>query len=381
MAWNVSSAAAPPRMNRPRRTIAPATPQSSTRRRSPAGTPRNPNRTAKTNRLSSDSDFSMRKPARYSSAAVDESSRYSTAANAAPIAVHTTDQASARRTDGVPREPWRRAMSRAAATNAPRAIQGSTAVLLRVERGLEGLARPASMSRTGAPGHMAEMTTRRLAGLLPLLSPTVSAGGPLSASGRDPILAPMDLAGAQAIVTGAAVGTGRAIAERLAAEGASVVVADIDERGGEETVARIGRDRARFIRADMLDPADVEALVNAAARLRVLVNNAGGWLGPPHFPDATPAQWGATLDLNLRSAMLATQLPPEPMRRARGGAIVNIASTAGLGRSRTSRPSTAPPRPGSSGSPLRCARCAASASPASCPTGSAPSAPRPSSRR
>jgi|1185.fasta_scaffold742280_1 NAD(P)-dependent dehydrogenase (short-subunit alcohol dehydrogenase family) len=50
----------------------------------------------------------------------------------------------------------------------------------------------------------------------------------------------MDLAGANAIVTGAAVGTGRAIAERLAAEGAHVVVADVDERGGAETVARIG---------------------------------------------------------------------------------------------------------------------------------------------
>jgi NAD(P)-dependent dehydrogenase (short-subunit alcohol dehydrogenase family) len=141
----------------------------------------------------------------------------------------------------------------------------------------------------------------------------------------------MDLAGAEAIVTGAAVGTGRAIAERLAVDGARVVVADVDERGGEETVARIGRDRARFRRTDMLVAADVEALVAEANGLRVLVNNAGGWLGPPHFPAATPAQWGATLDLNLRSAMLATQLALAPIRRAGGGVVVNIASTAGLG--------------------------------------------------
>jgi NAD(P)-dependent dehydrogenase (short-subunit alcohol dehydrogenase family) len=142
----------------------------------------------------------------------------------------------------------------------------------------------------------------------------------------------MDIAGATAIVTGAAVGTGRAIAERLAAEGAAVVVADVDERGGEETVARIGAERARFVRADMLAPADVEAPIESAEGLGVLVNNAGGGGHiPPHFPDATPAQWGATLDLNLRSAMLATQLALEPMRRAGGGAIVNIASTAGLG--------------------------------------------------
>jgi NAD(P)-dependent dehydrogenase (short-subunit alcohol dehydrogenase family) len=62
----------------------------------------------------------------------------------------------------------------------------------------------------------------------------------------------------------------------------------------------------------------------------VLVNNAGGW-GEANFPDATPDQWRATLDLNLRAAMLATQLALEPMRTAGGGAVVNIASTAGLG--------------------------------------------------
>jgi NAD(P)-dependent dehydrogenase (short-subunit alcohol dehydrogenase family) len=79
-------------------------------------------------------------------------------------------------------------------------------------------------------------------------------------------------------------------------------------------------------------PADVEALVARADGLRVLVNNAGGGGHvPPHFPDATPAQWGALVDLNLRGAMLATQLALEPMRRAGGGAVVNVASTAGLG--------------------------------------------------
>ncbi len=97
----------------------------------------------------------------------------------------------------------------------------------------------------------------------------------------------MDLAGANAIVTGAAVGTGRAIAERLAADGADLIVADVDERGGEETVARIEHagGRARFVRADMLAPADVEALIEGADGLRVLVNNAGGGGHvPPHFP-------------------------------------------------------------------------------------------------
>src|SRR4051794_33314532 len=142
----------------------------------------------------------------------------------------------------------------------------------------------------------------------------------------------MDIDSALAIVTGAAVGTGRAIAERLAAEGARVIVADVDERGGEETVARIGGGRARFVRTDMSVPADVEALMAGADGLRVLVNNAGGGGHmPPHFPDATPAQWGAVLDLNLKAAMLATQLALAPMRRAGGGAIVNVSSTPAQG--------------------------------------------------
>ena len=101
-----------------------------------------------------------------------------------------------------------------------------------------------------------------------------------------------DLHGAVAIVTGAAVGSGRAIAERLATEGANVVAADVDVPGGQETVARIATagGRARFVRADMRVPADVEALVATADRLRVLVNNAGGGGHvAPHFPDAAPA--------------------------------------------------------------------------------------------
>ena len=147
----------------------------------------------------------------------------------------------------------------------------------------------------------------------------------------------MDLDGRVAIVTGAAVGIGRAIALRLAAERAVVVVADIDALGGAETVARIesAGGRARFVRADVRVPADVEGLVASTAAdaggPHVLVNNAGGWSVPAQFPDATPAQWGATLDLNLGAAMRATQLVLEPMRRAGGGAIVNVASIAGLG--------------------------------------------------
>jgi NAD(P)-dependent dehydrogenase (short-subunit alcohol dehydrogenase family) len=138
----------------------------------------------------------------------------------------------------------------------------------------------------------------------------------------------MEIRGRTAIVTGAAAGTGRAIARRLAAEGASVVVADIDRENGERTAREIA---GRFVRADMRSPEDITALISDAEP-QILVNNAGGGGHvPPHFPEADPDDWGATLDLNLRGPMLATQLALEPMRRQGGGAVVNIASSAGLG--------------------------------------------------
>jgi NAD(P)-dependent dehydrogenase (short-subunit alcohol dehydrogenase family) len=144
----------------------------------------------------------------------------------------------------------------------------------------------------------------------------------------------MEIEGALAIVTGAAAGAGRETALRLAREGATVLVADVDGAGGERTVQEIesGGGRARFARADMRDPEDVRRLVQTAEGVRVLVNNAGGGGHiEPHFPVAGPDDWGATLDLNLRAPMLATQLCLEPMRRAGGGSVVNVASTGGLG--------------------------------------------------
>jgi NAD(P)-dependent dehydrogenase (short-subunit alcohol dehydrogenase family) len=140
------------------------------------------------------------------------------------------------------------------------------------------------------------------------------------------------------VVTGAALGTGRAIALQLAAEGAIVVVADRDAEHGQATVRAIEatRGRASFVKVDVTDDCDLRAMVTHAGEvadgLHVLVNNAGGGGHvEPHFPAASPEQWGATLDLNLRGAMLATQLALEPMRAAGGGAVVNVASTAGLG--------------------------------------------------
>lgn len=141
----------------------------------------------------------------------------------------------------------------------------------------------------------------------------------------------MDLAGATALVTGGAAGIGAGITERLAAEGMRVIVADLDQATGEAMAARTG---GSFIRADIATTAGVHAAIDAACRppgrLRVLVNNAGG-VEEPSFPAAEPAKWESTLDLNLRAVMLATQLALGPMRQHGGGAIVNVASVAGLG--------------------------------------------------
>ena len=137
----------------------------------------------------------------------------------------------------------------------------------------------------------------------------------------------MEIAGRAALVTGAGIGTGRAIALALAEAGADVVVSDVDAEGGARTAADCG---GRFVPADLTQPEDVARLVEDAAPA-ILVNNAGGGGHiPPHFPEATPAQWGATLDLNLRAPMLATQFALGPMRAAGAGAIVNVASTAGI---------------------------------------------------
>jgi NAD(P)-dependent dehydrogenase (short-subunit alcohol dehydrogenase family) len=132
----------------------------------------------------------------------------------------------------------------------------------------------------------------------------------------------VELRGAVALVTGGAAGLGRFVVSRLSAGGASVVVADIDG-GGED-----------FVRCDVRVAADVaRAIEFACARfggLDVLVNNAGG-VGEAYYPEASPDAWRAIVDLNLIGPMLATQLALEPMRSRGGGAVVNIASSAGLG--------------------------------------------------
>ena len=141
----------------------------------------------------------------------------------------------------------------------------------------------------------------------------------------------MDVAGKTAIVTGAGSGIGHVIALRLARDGAAVVVNDIDEATGRQTVEEIAErgGTASFTRADVTSAPEVEAMVGQAGPLDILVNNAGGFPYPV-FPEAPLEHWSQSFDLNLRSAMVATHFAVRAME-GRGGAIVNIASSAGLG--------------------------------------------------
>jgi NAD(P)-dependent dehydrogenase (short-subunit alcohol dehydrogenase family) len=135
----------------------------------------------------------------------------------------------------------------------------------------------------------------------------------------------VDVHGQVAVVTGAAAGIGRAAAAALAAEGAQVVLADVDVDAGREAAHELG---GRFVEADVLADDDLRRLIAAAEGISILVNNAGG-APSPHFPQAPLEHWTKTLELNLRSVMVATQLALEAMQD--GGVIVDVASMAGYG--------------------------------------------------
>ncbi|MBM4132975.1 MAG: 3-oxoacyl-[acyl-carrier-protein] reductase [Nitrospira sp.] len=144
----------------------------------------------------------------------------------------------------------------------------------------------------------------------------------------------MLLEGKTAIVTGAAQGIGRAIAERMAQHGADIAVADLDPGRSQDTVAavaKLGR-RALNVKVNVADFADVKAMVDQVmkewGKIDILVNNAGitrdGLLLRMKEED-----WNLVMQVNLNGTFHCTKAVLSPMTKQRYGRIVNIASIVG----------------------------------------------------
>lgn len=139
------------------------------------------------------------------------------------------------------------------------------------------------------------------------------------------------LDGKVALVTGAASGIGLAIAQALAAEGASVTLADVDVERGQAEASRLAG--ARFVAADLTQPSGchqlVEGTIAAAGKLDILVNNAGiQYVAPiPEFPEA---KWRQLIELMLTAPFLLAQAALPGMYERRWGRIINLGSVHSL---------------------------------------------------
>src|SRR6201982_2860842 len=139
-----------------------------------------------------------------------------------------------------------------------------------------------------------------------------------------------DLEGLSALVTGATSGIGRAAAEELGRHGAEIVVHGRDAGRGSAVAGTITAEggKARFVAADLTDPAQVDHLVEQAGPVDVLVNNAGfSWFGPT--ADLDVATFDRLFTANVRSAyFLVAALGPKMAARG-SGSIISLGSMAG----------------------------------------------------
>jgi NAD(P)-dependent dehydrogenase (short-subunit alcohol dehydrogenase family) len=138
-----------------------------------------------------------------------------------------------------------------------------------------------------------------------------------------------------AIVTGSGSGIGRACAIALAKEGARTVVVDVDEKGGDETLSLIHdmNKEAMFVRADATKANEVKSAVDETAKkygpVTILVNNVGGWQAEMNdtVTESPEDEWDRLIQLNLKPVFLFSKHCIPLMASARGGAIINIATT------------------------------------------------------
>jgi NAD(P)-dependent dehydrogenase (short-subunit alcohol dehydrogenase family) len=139
-----------------------------------------------------------------------------------------------------------------------------------------------------------------------------------------------------AVITGAGSGIGRATAQRLAAEGAAIMVADVNEAAAVETAKLIegAGGRAACAKVDVTDAEETQKMLDAAVakfgRLDILYNNAGIAVGVPPFPRTELHRWRRVLDIDLQAVVLGTYLAAPIMEHQGGGVIIHTASMAGL---------------------------------------------------
>ena len=143
------------------------------------------------------------------------------------------------------------------------------------------------------------------------------------------------LEGKVALITGATGGIGRAAAALFAEEGARVALVDLDESALQEVARSIGEDRASYAAADVTQPDQTEAFVNAAVErwggIDVFLANAGieGQLSP--IPDYPIEVFDRVMAVNVRGVWLGIKYVVPVMRERGGGSIVITSSTAGIG--------------------------------------------------
>ena len=138
-----------------------------------------------------------------------------------------------------------------------------------------------------------------------------------------------------ALISGGARGMGAAEARMFAREGAKVVIGDVLDAEGTRVAAEIAESGgdALFVHLDVTHEEDWRSAIGAAtssfSKLDILVNNAGIWRRG-RVEDTTVEDWDMILDVNAKGVFLGTKLAIPEMRKAGGGSIINISSTAGL---------------------------------------------------